>query len=255
MSAPRTASAGAARRLDGQAAGGAQVARELGGGGRGRCRTGAASSMPEQVVEGQRLELALRAVADQRHACGCPAAPARGPPSPTSRRCGCAVVSVSSLSSSRRPGGHVGQHAEGHHRGQAERVFLRVAVDVLEGVGRRRRRSASARSRRRANGWRSGASCRIRASARKSRSMRAAMRGEADRQAAAAHDGDDVAGAQEQCLGLRVHGHLSVARSMAHDAPERWQWKSSEMCHNRSSSGEMSHACWRNARWTRPTTS
>ena len=35
----------------------------------------------------------------------------------------------------RRTGGHIGQHAKSHHRGQAAKGVLGVAVDVFEGIG------------------------------------------------------------------------------------------------------------------------
>ena len=85
------------------------------------------------VVESQRLEFALRAVADQRHASG------------IRTRQGTGSHQRSSAGAQR--GGHgefgeqhritrldIGQHAEGHHGEQPALGVLRVAVDVLEGI-------------------------------------------------------------------------------------------------------------------------
>ena len=87
----------------------------------------------QQVVEGQRLELALRAVADQRHAA------AVGPgqvPSGQHRHGGRAQRGGErQLGHQQRVARvHIGQHAEGGDGEQALGRVLGVAVDVLEAV-------------------------------------------------------------------------------------------------------------------------
>jgi hypothetical protein len=88
----------------------------------------------DQVTEGQRLELALRAVADQGH----DSAVGSGQLLGGQRRHGGRADGGRDRQlgqQARRAGGHVGQQAEGHHRRQAGGGVLRVAIDVLEGEG------------------------------------------------------------------------------------------------------------------------
>ena len=109
----------------------------------------------EQVVEGERLELALRAVADQRHHAA--VGPRQAPGGHHRRRGGAHRGGQREFAEQHRAAGvDVGEHAERHHGGQAGAGVLRVAVDVLEAVEAARPRSASARSRRPASGWRRG---------------------------------------------------------------------------------------------------
>ena len=84
-------------------------------------------------VEGQRLELALGAVADQRHALGVRAGQGAGchQRGGTGAQCG----GDGQLRQQHRIAGvHVGQHAEGHDGVHAALGVAGVAVDVLEGI-------------------------------------------------------------------------------------------------------------------------
>ena len=85
-----------------------------------------------QVAKGDRLELALRAVADQRHAAA--ARPRQALRGQRRHRRGTDRGGDRQLGQQpRRAGGHIGEHAECHHRRQAQPVVGGVAVDVLEG--------------------------------------------------------------------------------------------------------------------------
>ena len=102
--------------------------------GRGRVDVEGDDLLDAQMgVKGQRLELGLRAVADQRHA-------ARVGPSQRTRRHqrgrgGAQRGGQRQLRQQHRPAGvDIGQHAEGHHGVEAAPGVGRVAVDVLEGV-------------------------------------------------------------------------------------------------------------------------
>ena len=110
-----------------------QVAHQLGGG--LRVDVEQANFLDaQQVVERQRLELALRAVADQGHT------RAVGP----RQRARCDGRHGSGADGScqrqfaqqfRHAVGDIGQHAERHHGGQAQAGVGGMAVDVLEGIG------------------------------------------------------------------------------------------------------------------------
>ena len=87
----------------------------------------------DQRLKRQRLEFALRAVADQRHhAAAGPCQRLRG----QGRSGGGAQGGGQrQLGQKQRPAvGDFGQHAKGHHGGQTQAVVVRVAVDVLEAV-------------------------------------------------------------------------------------------------------------------------
>ena len=131
MSAPRTASAVLARRL--QAGPGRRGWRRAWRWPRRRCRTGAARAMPSSA----------RKASDWNSLCA---------PLPISAISGCRAcegraasadvaavriaVAASFRESSTEAGRDVGQHAEGHHRRQTGARVLRMAVDVLEGERR-----------------------------------------------------------------------------------------------------------------------
>src|SRR5690606_40052812 len=119
---------------DGQGGRGVRVARQLEGG-RGVGVVGAYLCNTEQVVERQRLELALRAIADQRHR-------TRAGTRQRTRRQdrgggGAQCRGQGQLADQQRAaGGDLGQRAESHDGGQAAARILRMAVDILEAVQR-----------------------------------------------------------------------------------------------------------------------
>ena len=86
------------------------------------------------MVKGQRLELALCAVANQRHGAGTGAG--QGPCGHGRHGGGAQRSGEGELAQQqRRARGHIGQHAKRHHGRQAPARVLGVAVDVLERVG------------------------------------------------------------------------------------------------------------------------
>ena len=110
-----------------------QIGLQLGGGG----RVGVEQSQrgdAQQVVKRQRLELALRAVANQRH--GAAARPRQGAGGHGRHGGGAQRGGEGELAQQqRRARGHIGQHAKRHHGGQTPACVLGVAVDVLERIG------------------------------------------------------------------------------------------------------------------------
>ncbi|MCY1176979.1 hypothetical protein D9M73_172670 [compost metagenome] len=87
----------------------------------------------QQGIEGDGLELALRAIADQRHAAAVFSRQVAG----GQGRGGCGADGGGQghfAEQQRCTGIDARQGAEGHHRGQAMASVLRMAVDVLEGV-------------------------------------------------------------------------------------------------------------------------
>ena len=133
MSAPRTPRRCSRRRRSRAPARRPQIRDELGRG--ARIDIVQADRLDaEQVVEGERLELALRAVADQRHHAAVPAREAAG----RHHRGGGGAHGGGQreLAEQLGPAGvDIGEHAEGHHGGQAGAGVPGVAVDVLEAVG------------------------------------------------------------------------------------------------------------------------
>jgi hypothetical protein len=122
---------GAVANLDRQPAAG-EVGDQPGGGG-GIDVVHAQPVNAHQMLERDRLELALRAIADQRHH----AAPGAGQQLRGHCRRGGGAHRRRQrqlAEQQRRAGSHVGQHAEGHHGGQAPAGVARVAVDILEAV-------------------------------------------------------------------------------------------------------------------------
>ncbi|MCY1428179.1 hypothetical protein D9M71_440520 [compost metagenome] len=84
-------------------------------------------------MEGQGLEFALRAVADQRHLARVRAGQCLG--CHQRSRCGAQGGGDGQFGQQHRVAGiHIGQHAKGHHRMQVTCGVGRVAVDVFEGI-------------------------------------------------------------------------------------------------------------------------